>query len=87
MAQLTMDTANILFNSGKYEDAASYYRRLEQVDPKNDQRPFAFYQQALSLYRAEYYNDAADAWERMASQYPRDSAGGGIVVSRVADAI
>lgn len=76
MAQLTMDTANILFNSGKYEDAASYYRRLEQVDPKNDQRPFAFYQQALSLYRAEYYNDAADAWERMASQYPRDPRAG-----------
>ena len=76
MAQLTMDTANILFNSGKYEDAASYYRRLEQVDPKNDQRPFALYQQALSLYRAEYYNDAADAWERMASQYPRDPRAG-----------
>ncbi len=76
MAQLTLDTANILFNSGKYEDAASYYRRLEQVDPKNDQRPFALYQQALSLYRAEYYNDAADAWERMSSQYPRDSRAG-----------
>jgi tetratricopeptide (TPR) repeat protein len=51
MAKLTMDTANILFNAGnKYEDAASYYRRLGAGGPqKRSDRPFALYQQALSL--------------------------------------
>jgi TolA-binding protein len=74
MAKLTMDTANILFNAGnKYEDAVSYYRRLEQVDPQNDQIPFARYQQALSLYRAGYYNEAAETWETLSQQYPRDA--------------
>ncbi|MBK8576080.1 MAG: tetratricopeptide repeat protein [Elusimicrobia bacterium] len=73
MAKLTMDTANILFNAGnKYEEAVSYYRRLAQIDPKNDQIPFALYQQALSLYRAEYYNEAAETWESLSVQYPRD---------------
>jgi tetratricopeptide (TPR) repeat protein len=52
MAKLTVDTANILFNAGtKYEEAVSYYRRLEQIDPQNEQMPFSLYQQALSLYR------------------------------------
>lgn len=74
MAKLTMDTANILFNAGnKYEDAVSYYRRLEQIDPHNEQIPFALYQQALSLYRARYYNEAADTWEKLSQNYPRDS--------------
>ena len=72
MAKLTMDTGNILFNSRKYEDAVTYYRRLEQIDPKNEQIPFSLFQQALSLYRAEYYNEAADTWEKISVQYPRD---------------
>jgi TolA-binding protein len=73
MAKLTLDTANILFNSGnRYEDAVSYYRRLEQIDPNNEKIPFALYQQALSLYRAEYYNEAADTWEKLSQLYPRD---------------
>jgi TolA-binding protein len=73
MAKLTVDTANILFNAGnKYEEAVSYYRRLEQIDPQNAQIPFALYQQALSLYRAEYYNEAAETWEKISLQYPRD---------------
>ena len=73
MAKLTLDTANILFNEGnKYEEAVSYYRRLEQIDPKNDQIPFSLYQQALSLYRKEYYIEAAETWEKLSQQYPRD---------------
>ena len=73
MATLTLDTANILFNAGnKYEDAVSYYRRLEQIDPKNIKIPFALYQQALSLYRAQYYTEAAETWEKLSQQYPRD---------------
>ncbi|MBL8023252.1 MAG: tetratricopeptide repeat protein [Elusimicrobia bacterium] len=73
MAKLTMDMGNIAFNSRKYEEAVSYYRRLELIDPKNTMIPFSLYQQALSLYRAEYYNEAADTWEKISVQFPRDS--------------
>jgi TolA-binding protein len=72
MAKLTMDMGNIAFNSRKYEEAVSYYRRLELIDPKNSGIPFSLYQQALSLYRAEYYTEAAATWEKIPVQYPRD---------------
>jgi TolA-binding protein len=72
MGKLTLDMANISFNARRFEDAISNYRRLGKIDPQNEQMPFALFQEALSLYRSEYYNEAISTWERLSLQYPRD---------------
>jgi tetratricopeptide (TPR) repeat protein len=73
MAKLTMDTANILFNAGnKYEEAVSYYRRLEQIDPKTIRSLSRSISKRLAFIGPEYYNEAAETWEKLSVKYPRD---------------
>jgi|GEM_PF-2507710 len=70
-AQLALDMGNISFNAKRYEDAVSYYRRVETVNPESPEMEFALFQQGVALYRADYLDEAVASWEKYGERFPR----------------
>ncbi len=70
LARVVVDMGDVSFNAKAYENAASFYRQLETIDPASPSLPGVLMRTGAALHRAQYYQDAVGAWEGLAARFP-----------------